>query len=125
MWGHRTLLARAVNQDQLRQSIRLLLAESDCNQQSNCTAQRVPDQRKMSEVFRKNQVVDVVYLFFEGVVGITGLRRFAATLEVNQDEFVVLRKRDDEMTPAIYVGAQAMEAKDGVAGAIDLFVQAY
>ena len=110
MWGHRTLLARAVDQDQLRQSIWLLFAESYCNQQSDCTSQRVPNQRKISEIFRKNQVVDVVSFLFDGVMGVARLGRFAATLEVNQDEFVVLRKGDNEMTPAIYVGAQAMEA---------------
>jgi hypothetical protein len=53
---------------------------------------------------------------------IAGLRRFTAALKVNQNEFVVLRKRSDEVPPAIDVGAQAVEAEHRVAGAIDLFV---
>jgi len=58
-------------------------------------------------------------------VRIAGLGRFAAALEVNQNEFVVARKGDDEVAPAVYVSPQAMEAKDGVAIAIDLLIQAH
>jgi hypothetical protein len=51
------------------------------------------------------------------------LWRSSAALEINQNEFVVLGKRGDEVPPAIYVCAQAVKAEDGITGSIDFFVQ--
>ena len=51
------------------------------------------------------------------------LWRFSAALEIRQYQFVVLRKRGDEVPPAIDVRAKAVKAKDGFAGSIDFFIQ--
>jgi hypothetical protein len=51
------------------------------------------------------------------------LRRSSATLEIDQYQLIVLRKRRDEMPPAIEVCAQSVKTQDRIAGAIDFSIK--
>ena len=58
----------------------------------------------------------------DGVVSVIRLRRFSAAFRVHQDQFVVLGKRFDEVSPAKDAGPQTMQTEYGVTFTIDLFV---